>query len=135
MVLHAPQNGAPRLDDLFLVLDNRLLVQGVSRGAEAVLLVDEPSGVDLPLDEFLISSNGDADGAGVARLVALAVGGTPSTASVELRAADDPEVRFQARITSCGLPPAALLILAPLADHSTPAESRRRAAVFNGGRV
>src|SRR5438309_1706702 len=58
VMLRAPANAAPRPSSLFLIFDKNLVVQGVSRGAEAVLLVDEPDGVNVPLGEFLMPAGG-----------------------------------------------------------------------------
>ncbi len=134
LVLHAPEDNAPAHDALFLILDEQLLVQGVSRGAESVLLVGEPEGVHVPLSEYLIPAGGDAGKIDLAGLVALAVAGTPLTAAVKLRTTGDPVISFAAQVSSCGPPPAALLLLTPLADRDTPSPTRRRAAARNGRR-
>jgi hypothetical protein len=129
IVLRAPARGAPRHDDLFAILDERLVVHGVSRGAEAVLLVDEPFGLEAPLEELLISANGN--GASVQKLVALAVAGTPSSERLDMRTTLDPVVWFTARVSSCGPPPAALLVLTPLAEPAMPLADRGRPAATN----
>ena len=114
VMLHTPAPDVPGHDDPFVILDERLTVQGVSRGAEAVLSVDEASCVDHSLAELLISANGDGDGATIARLAALAVAGNPPPDRLELRTADDPVLRFRARLAPCGPPAAALLLLTPV---------------------
>jgi hypothetical protein len=115
VVLRAPAGAIPRHDDPFVVLDERLVVQAVSRHAETVLLVDEPAGFSARLDELLISDNGDVEGADLARLVHAAVHGASPSQAVELRTVGDPVIRFQARLSNCGPPSAALLVLTPAA--------------------
>lgn len=105
----APPHGAP-----FLILDEHLVVQAVSRGTESAFLIGEPDGVDVPLTEFLIPARGDAGVIDIAGLVALALSGTPLDETVELQTTGDPVLSFAAQVSSCGPPPAALLLLTPL---------------------
>jgi hypothetical protein len=119
MVLRTVPDGAPHRSDPFVIVDEQLTVRAISRQAEAVLMVDEPAGVGVPLDEFLVSDNGDHQGAEVAQVIALATGGAPPPLTVALRTAGDPEARFKARITSCGPPLAALLVLTTTPDEKS----------------
>ena len=64
MVLRAPPNAQPRFDEPFLIVDERLIVQAISHRAERLLMVNEPDGFGVSLEEFLVSTNGDADGRG-----------------------------------------------------------------------
>lgn len=114
MVLRTAAHSVPRQDALFLIVNQNLLVQGVSRGAEAVLLVDEPDAVNTPLAELLTPGNGNASWGDLAELITLAVAEQPSDARIDLRTADHPLVWFAGRVSSCGLPPAALVLLTPL---------------------
>jgi hypothetical protein len=118
MILQAPADGAPRQASLFLILDGSLVVQGVSRGAETVLLVEEPDGVNTPLSELLMPAGGPNDWSELTALVGLALAGTPSPAVVELRTVGHPILWFAARVSSCGPPPAALLLLSPIPDRA-----------------
>jgi hypothetical protein len=111
MVLRAPTGCAPRADEPFLIIDDGLTVQAISERAERLLRIEEPDSVRMPLTEFLEA--GDIAPGQIELGVALAVrGGQPET--VELRRVDQPEQRFHARITSCGSPAAALVVLAPV---------------------
>ncbi len=128
VVLKAPPGAEPRYDDLFVIVDRRLSVQAVSRLAEAALSVEEPAGLNAPLEELLICNNGDHDRGELAALVELAFAGAEPSNRLELRAVANPETRLQGRITSCGPPLGALLILTPLAVHATTSASARPGA-------
>src|SRR5690242_12276604 len=62
MVLRAPPDAQPRFEEPLLMVDDRLIVQAISRRAELVLWVNEPDGFGVPLEDFLVSAIGDADG-------------------------------------------------------------------------
>jgi hypothetical protein len=126
VILRAPAEAIPRHDDPFVIVDANLVVQAVSRHAETVLLVDEPAGFSARLDELLISDTGDVEGAELARLVRVAVDGASPSETVELRTVDDPVVRFQVRLSSCGPPLAALLVLTPAFPGARPLRTTRR---------
>ena len=115
VVLRSPAGAQPRYDDPFVIVDRQLAVQAVSRQAEVALSVDEPAGVDAPLEEFLICDNGGHDRGELAVLVGLAFAGAEPSNRLELRTVANPEIRLEGRVTSCGPPPGALLILTPLA--------------------
>ena len=115
VVLRAPEGAEPRHDDPFLIVDRELAVQAVSRKAELVLSVDEPASLGVPLDELVISCNGDQESAKLAELVELALAGVQPTSTLDLLSAANRDIRLGVRVTSCGAPPGALLILTPLA--------------------
>jgi hypothetical protein len=115
VMLWVPWSAAPR-GLPFLVVDENLVVQAISRSAEALLEVDEPSAVSSPLDAFLLAAGGEHDRTELVRLVRSAAGGTPSADRLEVRAAHDASSAFVARVTSCGPPLAAMVILYPAAD-------------------
>ncbi len=125
VVLHAPAGAEPRYDDPFVIVDRQLAVQAVSRQAEVALSVEEPAGLDAPLEEFLICNNGDHDRGELAALVELVFAGAEPSNRLELRAVANPEIRLEGRVTSCGPPQAVLLILTPLAVHSSPSRRGR----------
>lgn len=127
MVLRTLPGAAPGLHDPFVIVDERLTVQAISRQAETVLMVDEPAGVGVPLDSFLISDSAGAEGMNIADLVALVKHGTLPAEMPEVRTVGDPQIRFQARIAGCGPPLAALLVLKPVQE-DRPATSNGRAA-------
>jgi hypothetical protein len=119
VVLRAPAGAEPRHDAPFLILDRHLAVQAVSRHAEAVLSIDEPAGVGIPLEDLVISDNGHGDSDEVARLIELAMAGAKPSKRLKLRPVANPEIRLRGRVTRCGPPPAALLVLTPLASLAT----------------
>ena len=57
VVLKAPVGAEPHHDDPFVIVNRQLAVQAVSRHAEMALSVEEPAGLDAPLEEFLICTN------------------------------------------------------------------------------
>jgi hypothetical protein len=131
VVLRAPAGKQPRYDDPFVIVDRQLAVQAVSRRAEAALSVEETAGLDAPLEEFLICDNGEHDRGGLAALVELVFAGAEPSNRLELRMVADPETRVEARVTSCGPPPGALLVLTPLVVHATPSPNGRPATNGN----
>jgi hypothetical protein len=120
VILRAPSGAEPRDDAPFLILDRQLTVQAVSRRAEVVLSVDEPAGVGIPLEELLTCDNGQGDHDELALLIELAIAGDEPSMRLDLRPVANPEIRLRGRVTHCGPPPAALLVLTPLAAHSRP---------------
>jgi hypothetical protein len=113
VMLLAPEDGVPRRDP-FLIVDESLTVQAISRLAEAVLSVDEPAGVSVLLDEFLTAAGEDQQPAELERLVRLAAAGRPSPETLEVRTTRDPPAWFTVRVTTCGPPVGALLIFSPV---------------------
>jgi hypothetical protein len=112
-VLSAPAGSQPRFYEPFVIVDPALRLQAVSRRAEALLMVDEPAAVEVPLSEFLLCRT-DQDQMELSGLVRHAVGGTRLAARVALRTVADPAMDVVTRVAGCGPPPAALLILTPL---------------------
>jgi hypothetical protein len=133
VVLRAPSGGEPRHDAPFVIVDRQLTVQAVSRHAEVTLSIEEPAGLDTPLEEFLVSSNGGHAAGELAALVELAFAGAEPSNRLELRTVANPEIRLQVRVTTCGPPPAALLVLTPLAAPGMAAPNGRPAT--NGNRA
>jgi hypothetical protein len=125
VVLEAPTGAGPRYDDPFVIVDRQMAVQAVSRQAEVALSVEEPAGLDAPLEEFLICNNGDHDRGELSALVELVFAGAEPSKRLELRTVANPEIRLEGRVTSCGPPPGALLILSPLAVHATASPNGR----------
>lgn len=112
LILQAPANVAPRLDDAFLVLDQSLSVCAVSRAAERLLATREPDVVNRHITSLLMPADAEhaADG-GLAAAVAWAARGEGGTRSVRVRPANTFGIRLTARIAACGPPRAALLML------------------------
>jgi hypothetical protein len=134
-VVFAPAGQEPHYGDSFVIVDERLALRAVSRQAEVMLLVPEPAGVGVPLGAFLSSGDGDRHLRSLTELVELAVAGTPPSSSVALRRVGSPELRLRGRVTSCGPPPSALVVLSTYpvpavvastgreADHWSPSSS------------
>jgi hypothetical protein len=127
VVLRAPSGAGPRYDAPFLIVDRQLVVQAVSRYAEVALSIEEPAGLGTPLEKFLICNNGGHDQGKLAALVELAFAGAEPSTTLELRTVANPEIRLQARITSCGPPQGALLMLTPLAAQAAASPNGRPA--------
>jgi hypothetical protein len=118
-VLRAPEGSQPRFDDPFLIVDEQLRLRAVSRHAEVVLMVREPAAINAPLEDFLISDNGDRGHImHLAGLVEDAIAGSTEPAFVEMRTVSDPVIAVVARIAGCGPPPAALVTLIPVAPRA-----------------
>jgi len=139
-VLRAPPDAEPRFDEPFVIVDERLIVQAISHRAELLLMVNDPDGFGVPLQEFLVSTNGDADGLTLALMAEQAIAGHPTPGSLELRTARDAAICHVGRVVGCGPPPAALLILGvpkPDIQRSSnglrPGASKRRLAVHAAG--
>jgi hypothetical protein len=111
-MLWTPAAAAPRREP-FLVVDEDLVVQAISRYAEAVLTVNEPASVAAPLDSFLSTDANGNETDALARLVRLAAAGTPADDALQMLTAHDSPRTFSVRVTSCGPPLAAMVILAP----------------------
>jgi hypothetical protein len=114
MILRAPAGAAPQVSDPFVVIDEKLTVQAISNRAEVVLGVDEPDGIHTLLGDLLEPATPGLDPMDLALLLTLAVSGSPPAEILELDAVNETDRRFHARVTSCGQPRAALLVLAPL---------------------
>lgn len=129
-VLRAPPGLQPRFYEPFVIVDQRLRLQAVSRRAEATLRIDEPAAVNVPLAEFLVCRT-DQDQADLAHLVGRAIGGSRLATRVQLHTVDEPTIAVAARVAGCGPPAGALLILTPLRTPRTrrSERARERAAV------
>ena len=125
VVLQAPAGAGPRYDDPFVIVNRQLALQAVSRHAEMALSIEEPAGLDAPLEAFLICNNGGHDRGELAALVELAFAGAEPSNRLELRTVANPEIRLQGRVTSCGPPRGALLILTPLAVPAATSSNRQ----------
>ncbi len=112
LLLEAPADAAPGREEPFLVVDGRLTVQAVSRHAEALLGAREPEVIDHPVTELITDADAEPDqhSAFVAALADVADSdqGCRST-FVRPRAAFG--IRVRARISHCGPPRAALIVL------------------------
>jgi hypothetical protein len=102
-----PQPGAP-----FVVVDGQLLVQAVSSQAESFLRVAEEHVVNRPVTELLVPADAEAQGsASLSALITRAVSDHSVPTTVFVRPPATFGVRLRARISPCGPPRAALLVL------------------------
>jgi hypothetical protein len=115
LLLQTRADTAPGPGDAFMVVDSALTVQAVSARAEQVLGVIEHQVVNRHLTELLIPGEAepilDGSVAGAITRAACGLGGQPRRFTV--RPSQTFGVRMVARITACGPPPAALLVLDP----------------------
>jgi hypothetical protein len=117
----------PRSTEPFVIVDERLRVQAVSLQAEDVLMVADSDGFGAPLARYLISDDPrDPNGTQVTLRVTLAVEGRPALGALKVRTASAPEIRFRARLSSCGPPAAALLVLTPVPGRQPHFDERER---------
>lgn len=106
------------MDEAFVIVDERLRVQAVSIQAEDVLMVADPDGLGAPLASYLVSDDDrDPSGAQLSLRITFAVGGRSAPGALKLRTAGTPEIRFRGRVSSCGPPAGALLVLTPVDGH------------------
>lgn len=127
LFLEAREDVVPSARDPFLVVDSALLVQAMSREAQALLAVNEEIAVNRPVGELLVSAEAEMQArAGFAASVVLAAGGQGGDAAhTFVRPWNTFGVRMRARIATCGPPRAALVVL-----ESGP---RRRLRAVRGG--
>jgi hypothetical protein len=112
LLLQAHADAAPGPDDAFVIVDSSLNVQAVSAHAEAALGVLESHVVNRHVTELLIPGETEPDSGSLASAITRAASGDRD---MERRFAVRPSntfgVRMLARITACGPPSAALLLL------------------------
>jgi hypothetical protein len=113
LLLEVREDAVPAERDAFLVVDRTLLVQGMSKQAEAFLGMTEELAIDKPVAELLVPADAEAQGpTGFAAAVAQAADGQdPETARSFVRPWNTFGVRMRARIATCGPPRAALVVL------------------------
>jgi hypothetical protein len=113
LLLETPSTAVPGPQDAFLVVDSALLVQAMSRRAEALLGTPEDVAVDHPVSQLVVPADAEAGAGRFAGAVAEAVGGAGAPVDVFVRPWNTFGVRMRARIAPCGPPRAALLVLEP----------------------
>ena len=113
LLLSAPPQAAPSVDDPFLLVDGTLSVCAVSRLAEDLLHVRETDAVNRHVTDFLVPADAEASGPeSLVTLLVHAARGDGDTHDVVVRPADEFGIRYWARVGPCGPPKAALLVLA-----------------------
>jgi hypothetical protein len=112
LILEAREDVAPHAGDAFLVLDRALAVCGVSQGAERLLATSEPDAVNRHVTALLMPADAEEKGGdSLSAAVAWAARGDGGIRSTVVRPANTFGIRLTARITSCGPPRAALVVL------------------------
>ncbi|MGH2875665.1 MAG: hypothetical protein ACRDLV_05385 [Solirubrobacteraceae bacterium] len=113
LLLEAREDAVPSDRDAFLVVDSSLLIQAMSREAQALLGVAEELAIDLPVAELLAPADAESQARGgfAASIVSAASGEEPGTARGFVRPWNTFGVRMRARIATCGPPRAALIVL------------------------
>jgi hypothetical protein len=112
VVIGAADDVAPKAGEPFVIVDRQLKLCGVSRAAEKLLGVVEPTAVHRHIAEFLEPADAEA-GQGdelVQAITGIAGNGGPPHALV-LRPSGEYGVRYAARVGSCGPPDGALIVL------------------------
>jgi hypothetical protein len=112
LILEAGADVAPKSGDAFLILDRALAVCGVSEAAERLLAAREPDVVNRHVTDLLMPADAEERrGESLSIAVAWAARGEDGVRTTVVRPANTFGIRLTARITSCGPPRAALLIL------------------------
>ncbi|MBV9605802.1 MAG: hypothetical protein JO027_11865 [Solirubrobacterales bacterium] len=112
LILESRADVAPKAGDAFLVLDRSLAVCALSRGAERLLAALEPNAVNRHVTDLLMPADAEEpDGTSLSTAVAWAARGDGVTRTSVVRPANTFGIRLTARISSCGPPRAALVVL------------------------
>jgi PAS domain-containing protein len=111
LLLETRADAVPTERDAFVVIDNALLVQAVSRRAQALLAVTEEEAVNRPISDLLMTADAESQGNRLAAAIAQAADGGSESLSTFVRPWNTFGVRIRARIAPCGPPRAALLVL------------------------
>jgi hypothetical protein len=121
LLLEARADGAPAEGEAFLVVDGAMTVQAVSESAERLLEVREIDVIHRPVHDLLLPAS--TAGYGAEPLVGViidAVSGSGEVRGVFVRPINTFGVRMRARITACGPPRAALIVLETQRPHLHP---------------
>ncbi len=112
LLLETRRDTAPGPRDAFLVIDSAMLVQAMSRRAQALLDLSEAEAVNRPVAELLVTADAEAQSStGFAAAIVNAAGGAEEAVSAFVRPWNTFGVRIRARIAPCGPPRAALVVL------------------------
>ncbi len=120
LLLEAREDAIPTDRDAFLVVDSSLLIQAMSREAQCFLGLSEQAAVNQPIAELLVPADAEAQGpTGFAAAIAQAADGRdPETSRPVVRPRNTFGVRMRVRISTCGPPRAALVVLEESAPRS-----------------
>jgi PAS domain-containing protein len=112
LLLETRRDIAPGTRDAFLVIDSGLLVQAMSRRAQALLGLTEAEAVNRPVADLLVTADAEPQSttAFAAAIVSAAAGAEDAVAAF-VRPWNTFGVRMRARVAPCGPPRAALVVL------------------------
>jgi hypothetical protein len=111
LLLQTDTGSAPEPDDAFMIVDSSLSVQAVSARAESQLGICELQAVNRHVMELLIPGDTEASASSLAVAITRAAGGDAAEGRVGVRPSHTFGVRMLARISACGPPRAALVVL------------------------
>ena len=113
LLLEAREDAIPNERDAFLVIDSALLVQAMSREAQSLLGMTEEMAVNQPVAALLVPADAETQGStGFAAAIAQAAEGDHADSTHKfVRPWNTFGVRMRARISTCGPPRAALIVL------------------------
>jgi PAS domain-containing protein len=112
LLLETRADGLPAPTDAFLIVDRALRVQAASIGAERLLGAREEDLLDTPVGELLIGADAErADRGALAEAILEAASSADAFAFARVRPANTFGVRMRARVSACGPPRAALVLL------------------------
>jgi hypothetical protein len=112
VVIEAGQDLAPKPGGSFLIVNRRLQLCGLSRGAESLLALVEPAAVHRPISDFLEPADAEAGEAdALITAISVSAGGNGPVQSLVVRPAGEYGVRYAARVGPCGPPHGALIVL------------------------
>jgi PAS domain-containing protein len=111
LLLETQADLAPDPQGAFLVVDSRLRIHGVSGAAERLLGLTETEAAGRPVAELLVAPDAEAGRPnGLPSLIAEVAGGGEATHTY-VRPWNTFGIRLRARISPCGPPRAALVVL------------------------
>jgi PAS domain-containing protein len=112
LLLETRRDTAPGPRDAFLVIDSGMLVQAMSRRAQALLDLTEADAVNRPVAELLVAADAENQSStGFASAIVSAAGGAEEAVTAFVRPWNTFGVRMRARVAPCGPPRAALVML------------------------
>lgn len=111
LVLRASHAVAPGPDEPFLIVDGTLSVCAMSRKAEELLEVSETQAIHRHVMDFLVPAVEHDESDDLLALLADAARGSADSRETVVRPATHQDVSYEARVGTCGPPPAALIVL------------------------
>ena len=113
LLLEAREDSIPTPRDAFLVIDSALLVQALSREAQSLLGMTEAMAINRPVAELLVPADAETQGSAAfaAAITQAAEGDYGESTHRFVRPWNTFGVRMRARISTCGPPRAALIVL------------------------